>query len=234
MNKILRKYSGVLAALPFLLAPTISGAFELPTFAAGVGLTGASVHTTGTATDPEGTRETSKIYDSAAVEYVSIFGEARFNVVDRFGLTVGLSVIPGSAEFVSETKPDTDLTSAAGGTNTGTSTIKGTIENYVSAYIQPTIRITDVFSVYLSAGISHMDVEGDAKLVTSTNFVKSDSSQGTHFGAGVMAQHDNGFFMKLEGTSSDYESVTYTTSDASVAKAEIDGESVSLLVGKAF
>ena len=91
-----------------------------------------------------------------------------------------------------------------------------------------------MFSVYLSAGISHMDVEGDAKLVTSTNFVKSDSSQGTHFGAGVMAQHDNGFFMKLEGTSSDYESVTYTTSDASVAKAEIDGESVSLLVGKAF
>ena len=79
-----------------------------------------------------------------------------------------------------------------------------------------------------------MDVEAKATLVTSTDFTKTANSPGTHFGAGVMAQHDNGFFMKLEGTSSDYESVTYTTSDASVAKAEIDGESVSLLVGKAF
>ena len=236
MNKILRKYLGVLAALPFLLAPTISNAFELPTFAAGVGFTGASVHTRGTETDPEGLVETKKVYDSTALSYMSLFGEVRFNVVDRLGLTVGVSMIPGSAEFVSESKPDTDLTDvAAGGTpTTGTSTVKGSIENYVSAYIQPTISITDVFSVYLSAGISHMDVEADAQLVTSTNFVKSDSSTGTHFGAGVMAQHDSGFFMKLEGTSSDYESVTYTTSDATVAKAEIDAENVSLLIGKSF
>ena len=60
MTKILRNYLGVLAALPFLLAPTISGAVEVPEFngfALGIGLTGASVHTRGTETDPEGLKE---------------------------------------------------------------------------------------------------------------------------------------------------------------------------------
>jgi hypothetical protein len=234
MTKILRKYLGLLAALPFLLVPTISGAFELPTFAAGIGLTGASVHTKGTETDPEGTVQTKKIYDSSAVEYASIFGEVRFNIVDRLGLTVGVSTIPGSAQFVTESKPDSDLTTSSGGTNTGTSTVTGKIKSYVSVYIQPTIRITDVFSVYLSAGRSRMDVEAKAALVTSTDFTKTANSPGTHFGAGVMAQHDSGFFMKLEGTASDYDSVTFTTADSTQAKADIDGESVSLLLGKAF
>ena len=67
MNKILRKYLGVLAAFPFLLAPTISGAFEVPGyngFAVGIGLTGASVHTKGTETDPEGSIGTGTPKDS--------------------------------------------------------------------------------------------------------------------------------------------------------------------------
>ena len=237
MNKILRKYLGVLAALPFLLAPTISGAFEVPGyngFAVGIGLTGASVHTRGTETDPEGLASTKKIYDSSAVEYASIFGEVRFDLVDRLGLTLGVSVIPGSAQFVSESKPDSDLTTTAGGTNTGTSTVKGSISGFQKIYIQPTVKLTDVFSVYLSAGMSTMDVEADASLVTSTDFKKSATSDGTHFGVGVMAEIANGFFMKVEGNASDYDSVSFTTSDSTVAKAELDEESVTLLLGKAF
>ena len=234
MSKILRKYLGVLAALSFLLTPTITGAFEVPTFAVGVGLTGASVHTRGTETDPEGTKETKKIYDSAAVEYVTVFGEARFDIIDRFGVTLGLSMIPGKSQFVAETKPDSDLTSKAGGTNTGTSTVKGTMKNHMTIYIQPTVRLTDVFSVYLKAGASRMDVEADADLVTSTNFNKTESSNGTHIGVGVMADIANGFFIRVEGNASDYDSVSYTTADSTVAKAEIDAENVSLLVGKSF
>ena len=234
MNKILRKYTGVLAALPFLLTPAISGAFEFPTFAAGIGLTGASVHTLGTETDPEGTKNDGKIYDSAAVEYPSIFGEVRFNIVDRFGMTVGLSVIPGKAEFVTESKPDQDLTSTAGGTSTGISTVKGKISEHVTLYIQPTVRLTDIFSVYLTAGISKMDVEASAQLVTSTDFTKTKSIDGTRFGVGVMAESANGFFIKLEGNASEYDDVSFTTSDSTVAKADIDEESVSVLLGKAF
>ena len=234
MIKVIRKYLGVLAALPFLLAPTISGAFELPTFAVGVGLTGAAVHVRGTETDPEGTKNPKKIYDSKGLEYLSIFGEARFNVKDRLGLTLGLSVLPGDAEFVTESKPDTDLTSEAGGTNTGTSTVKGNVSGHATLYIQPTVRVTDMFTVYLTAGVSRMDVEANAVLVTSTDFVKSVKSNGTHFGGGVMAEMGNGFFIKLEGLASDYDDVSYTTSDATTAKAELDSESVSFLLGKAF
>ena len=124
MTKILKKYLGVLAALPFLLASTISGAFEMPGFAVGVGLTGASLHTRGTETDAEGIGGNGKVYDSTTMQYPSMFGEVRFNIIDRFGLTLGASVIPGSAQFVSETKPDQDLTSTSGGTTTGTSTVK--------------------------------------------------------------------------------------------------------------
>ena len=239
MIKIIRKYLGVLVALPFLLASTItiSGAFEVPGFngfAVGVGLTGASLHTKGTETDAEGTVHASNVKDSKAVEYASIFGEVRFTVADRLGLTLGASIIPGEAEFVKESKPDTDLTSTAGGTNTGTSTIKGKISNFQKIYIQPTVRVTDVFSVYLTAGLSTMDIEGKAVLVTSTDFSKTIASDGTHFGVGVMADLANGFFVKVEGNASDYDGVTFTTADSTTAKADMDEESVSLLLGKAF
>ena len=234
MTKVIRKYLGLLAALPFLLAPTISGAFELPTFAAGIGLTGASLHTRGTETDAEGVKHTSKFYDSKAVEYPSIFGEVRFNVIDRLGLTLGASLIPGSAEFVKESKPDTDLIDKDSSANSGTSTITGNISKFQKIYIQPTVRLTDVFSVYLTAGVSTMDVEADVSLVTSTDFKKTIESEGTHFGVGVMAEGANGFFMKLEGNASDYEKLSYSTSDSTTATADMDEESVSLLLGKAF
>ena len=237
MTKILKKYLGVLAALPFLLVPTISGAIEVPGyngFAIGIGLTGASLHTTGTETDAEGFKDTQKIYDSSAVEYPSIFGEVRFNVIDRLGLTLGASLIPGTAEFVKESNPDVDLTDKDSSSSTGTSTITGTISSFQKIYIQPTVRITDVFSVYLTAGISTMDVEGDAVLVTSTDFKKTITSDGTHFGVGVIAQRADGFFIKLEGNASEYDSVSFTTADSTTAKAELDEESVSVLLGKAF
>ena len=53
-----------MAALPFLLAPTISGALEVPGyngFAVGLGLTWCIyTHTLGTETDPEGTKNNEK------------------------------------------------------------------------------------------------------------------------------------------------------------------------------
>ena len=237
MTKILRKYLGVLAALPFLLASTVSGAFEVPGyngFAVGVGLTGASLHTKGTETDAEGTIHAGNVKDSKAVEYASIFGEVRFTVADRLGLTLGASIIPGEAEFVKESKPDTDLTSTSGGLSSGTSKVTGQISGFTKVYIQPTVRVTDVFSVYLTAGLSTMDIEGNATLVTSTDFNKTIASDGTHFGVGVMADLANGFFVKVEGNASDYDSVTFTTADSTTAKADMDEESVSLLLGKAF
>jgi len=232
MTKGIRKYLGVLVALPFLLAPTISGAFEFTGYAAGIGYSGAAVDIAGTETDPEGTKVTGK--SDEALDYLSVFAEARFNVRDRLGLTVGLDFIPGSANFVTESKTDTDLTSTIDGTNSGTSTVTGKMKNHATLYIQPTVKLTDVFSVYLSAGMSTMDVEANAQLVTSTDFTKTIASDGTHFGVGVMADLANGFFVKVEGNASDYDSVTFTTADSTTAKAELDEESVSLLLGKAF
>ena len=237
MTKILKKYLGVFVALPYLLTPTISGALEVPGyngFAVGIGLTGASMHVLGKETDPEGSINPKKIRDSRTVEYPSIFGEVRFNLVDRLGVTLGASMIPGSAEFVSETKQDSDLSDKTTGTTVGTSKITGNISGFAKIYIQPTVRITDMFSVYLTAGMSTMDVDADASLVTSTDFKKSATSDGTHIGAGIMAEGPNGFFLKLEGNASDYDSVTFTTSDSTTAKASLDEESVSLLLGKAF
>ena len=233
MTKGIRKYLGVLAALPFLLVPTISGAFEFNGFAAGVGLSGHAVQVKGQETDPEGTKATT-ITDNVALQTASIFAEARFNLVDRLGITVGLSVIPGSHEFVSESKGDYDLTDKDSSASTGTSKITGKISNLMSAYIQPTLSITDVFTVYVTAGITSMDVEGDATLVTSTNFNKTVSVDGTRFGAGVMAEGTNGFFVKLEGNVQDYDQFKFTTSDSNVATVDVKENNVSLLIGKAF
>tara|TARA_B100000315_G_C14428893_1_gene519192 strand:- start:164 stop:871 length:708 start_codon:yes stop_codon:yes gene_type:complete len=235
MIRILKKYLCVLAAIPFLLASTISSAFEVPGFngfAAGIGFSGAAVEIAGTETDPEGTAVSGKSLEE--LSHPVIFGEARFKSASRLGLTVGLDFIPGSANFVTESKTDTDLTSTIDGTNSGTSTVTGKMKNHATLYIQPTLSITDVFSVYLSAGYILAQVEADAKLVTSTNFVKRQVTNGTRLGAGIMTQHDNGFFVKLEGNVSDYEQLLFNTSEGTKVTANVETESATILIGKAF
>ena len=232
MTKVIRNYLGALAVLPFLLAPTISGAFELTGFAVGVGFTGAAVEIVGTEKNPEGTSVSGKSLEE--MQYPFVFGEARFNIRDRFGVTLGLDFIPGEADFVAESKADSDLDGTAGTTTTGTSTVNGTMKNHTTLYIQPTLSLTDVFSVYLSAGYVAVQVEADAKLVTSTNFVKRQVTNGTRLGAGVMAQGANGFFVKLEANATDYDDVSFTTSESTTVSANTDTEGASLLIGKAF
>ncbi len=236
MTKVIRKYLGVLAMLPFLIAPTISGAFEVPGFngfAAGISITGASVHIDGESIDPEGTSVKGKSRESMG--YPSVFGEARFNVANRLGLTIGLDFIPAKAEFVAESKEDTDLKATADGAATsGTSTVTGYLKNHTTLYIQPTVRITDMFSVYLSAGLTVARVEADAKLITSTNETKNDVIQGSRFGFGVMGQNDDGFFVKVEGNVVDLGSARFSTADSTRVIADTTAESVSVLFGKAF
>ena len=57
---------------------------------------------------------------------------------------------------------------------------------------------------------------------------------GHRLGAGIMANLPNGFFIKLEGNVTDYNDVTFTTSDSTTVKANTDTEGGSLLIGKAF
>ena len=232
MTKTIRNYIAALAALSFLMVPTIANADFLG-YAMGVTVQGGAAEVKAFETDPEGTKK-----DGLAKEEVifpSLFAEIRYGLNDRLSVAVGVDLLPGSAEFVQETKADTDLIDKDSSANTGTSKVTGAISGFAKVYIQPTVRLTDVFSVYLTAGMSTMDVDVDADLVTSTNFNKTATSDGTHFGAGIMAENANGFFMKVEGNASAYDSVSYTTSDSTVAKvSNLDEENVTLLIGKGF
>ena len=74
MSKLIKNYLGILAVLPFLLAPATASAFELSGFAAGIVISGHAVQVKGQEKDPEGTLG-SAITDNIALETASIFGK---------------------------------------------------------------------------------------------------------------------------------------------------------------
>lgn len=231
MTKTIRNYIAALAALSFLMVPTIANADFLG-YAMGVTVQGGAAEVKAFETDPEGTK-----IDGLAKEEVlfpSLFAEMRYGIHDRLSVAVGVDLLPASAEFVQESKADTDLTTKAGGTNTGTSKVTGKFKNQVTLYIQPTLHVTDAQSVFVTAGISSADVEADADLVTSTNFSKDASIDGVRLGLGTTRTLDDGWFVKLEGYWTDYDSVTFTTSDSTKVEANPEIWVGALSVGRSF
>ena len=70
------------------------------------------------------------------------------------GWVIGLEYIPVSAEFVSSSKTQTNITSAAGATESKTQKVEGDLDNHTTLYIDtPTYM-----GLYLSAGVMSIDV----------------------------------------------------------------------------
>ena len=231
MTKTIRNYVATLVALSFLMVPTLANA-EFLGYSMGITAQGGAAEVKAFETDPEGTKK-----DGLAKEEVifpSLFAEIRYGLNDRLSVAVGLDLLPGSAEFVQESRVDTDLIDKDSSANSGTSKVTGKFKNQVTLYIQPTLHITDAQSVFVTAGVSSADVEADADLVTSTNFSKDASIDGVRLGLGTMRTLDDGWFVKLEGYWTDYDGVKFTTSDSTTVEANPEIWVGALSVGRSF
>ena len=147
------------------------------------------------------------------------------------GLSLGLAVIPVSAEVGSSSVTRTDKLKS--GDVTGTQKASADFSMHTTIYALIPLGSN---GLYAKIGGGFVDVESTESLVTGAKYGDESVNFGT-IGLGFERDLDNGMFARFEGSYSDYESVELksTGSDAvSTINGDIDTITARLSIGKAF
>ena len=148
---------------------------------------------------------------------VSASDDADFNMASFFiersidagalSMSVGLDVIPMSAEV--------DKLDGGDGFDATVS-----VENVITAYIQPTFGNVFVKAGYTMGDVDITDVSRQATNAgtASTDGDQSKDLEGFMYGAGIQVDLDAGF-VRLEGTFTDFDEISHTNSNGKVVKA---------------
>ena len=164
--------------------------------------------------------------DDADFNMASFFIEKSFEA-GALTMSVGLDVIPMSAEV--------DKLDGGDGFDATVS-----VENVITAYIQPTFGNVFVKAGYTMGDVDITDISRQAT-ATQTQNVDSASTDGDQskdlegfmYGAGIQVDLDAGF-LRLEGTFTDFDEISHTNSNGKVVKADSELTLISLSLGKSF
>ena len=164
----------------------------------------------------------------------SIFAETTLVGGNSVGITFGLEYIPIEADLDKRSATQASLKSAADGASTsGTNSGSATIEDHLTFYIQPGFVMGNTM-IYGTLGYSRADIEATWESVSSTNSTKVQHMTGTKIGAGVKHVFDGGIFIKLDYSETDYDAVSYVTSNNTKVTGDIDNEVGALSMGYQF
>ncbi len=181
--------------------------------------------------DNNGTLTTTKTFtDSVAAG--SIFIETTFEF-GSFGLTFGLDYIPLDADIDKRSITQSSIKGSTSATTTGTNSARGTIKDHRTLYIQPGIMFGSN-SLYGILGYSTADVEGTSESISSTNLTETKSLNGTKVGFGIKHVRDSGVFIKADYSETDYDPVSWVTSNSTKGTADIENQSFAISLGKQF
>tara|TARA_B100000941_G_C28421634_1_gene509147 strand:+ start:86 stop:745 length:660 start_codon:yes stop_codon:yes gene_type:complete len=195
------------------------------TFGVSAGLTQISAD----GSETEGGEKTNKSVDSVAV-IPSLFAEYAFTD----SISLGLDIIPMSADVSDQTHSRTDVERSVTGTTTETSTSRtqkadAELKNHITVY--GTYMLSD--TVYLKGGIASVTLETNESLGTGSKYGNEDI-YGTVIGFG--GQNGN---IRFEITYTDYEDISLTSSVARTGvttnnKIEADLDALALRVSYLF
>ena len=185
--------------------------------------------------DSNGTTNTTKVLGDTIVAG-SIFAEATLAGSGPLAVTVGVDYIPVDADLDKRSTSQSSLKATADGAATsGTNTGKASIEDHFTFYIQPGFVIgSGNTMVYGTLGYIRADITATWESVSSTNTTKVQTMDGTKVGVGIKHVLDNGVFVKLDYSESDYDQVKYTTSNNTTVTGDIDNTVTALSIGKSF
>ena len=88
--------------------------------------------------------------------------------------------------------------------------------------------------LYGTLGYARADITATWESVSSTNTTKVQTLSGTKLGVGVKHVRDNGIFLKLDYSDTDYDKVSYTTTNNTLVTGDIDNQAIALSIGKTF
>ena len=104
----------------------------------------------------------------------------------------------------------------------------------MTIYIQPGYMIGDNTMLYGTFGFASATVNGKSVSITHTNINKDVDLDGTKIGVGIKHVYDSGLFIKADYAETDYDTISFTTTNSTKATADLDNTSLALSIGKQF
>ena len=198
----------------------------------GVRISAADLSASGTHTTDQATTVT-EASRSSDFTLPSIFVERQFDLAQYMdteaSVSFGLDFVPLTA----------NLTAKNSGTGVDADIKAG---NLITAYIQPTFSVNEDVSVFAKIGYAQGDLEvSNVTRATNTDGetaptdTKADLTlEGPVYGVGAQLNNEGGVFFRLEATVTDFDTVSYTNSNAKKLTADAELEAITLTVGKSF
>ena len=217
------------ASFALFIAPAISNA----DIAIGLTVSSNTLDTAGKEDiDSNGTIDATKnVSDDFTVG--SIFLE-KTQMGERFGVTLGVDYIPFDADIDKRSITQSSLKAKAdGAATTGTNSVQGTVSDHRTFYLQPGMMVNDNF-LYATIGLAYADINVKNTSISSTDLNKTVDLDGTKIGFGIKRVADNGLVIKLDYSETDYDPVSFTTSNNTKATADLDNSTVALSIGRQF
>ena len=226
MKKIILLFS----TLFLMLSPAVVNATG---FAIGVSVSNNTLDTAGKEdVDSDGTTDATKnVSDTFAVG--SIFAEYT-NMGDKFGITLGVDYIPFDADIDKRKITQSEIGDKDDSASTGTNSVEGSVKDHMTIYIQPGYMINSNTMLYGTLGFASATINGKSISITHTDINKDKDLDGTKIGVGIKKMLDNGMFIKADYSETDYDAVSFTTSNDTKATADLDNTAFALSLGKQF
>ena len=147
-------------------------------------------------------------------------------------VTLGVDYIPVDADLDKRSASQASI-KGAGTSTSGTNTGKASVTDHFTFYIQPGYVVgNNMF--YGTLGYSRADIEATWESISSTNTTKVQKMTGTKIGVGVKHVRDSGVFLKLDYSETDYDKVSYVTTNNTTVTGDIDNQAIALSIGKSF
>jgi len=220
-----------ITCLFLILSPVTANAAG---FSIGVTASSNSLDTAGKEdVDNNGTTDATKnVTDDFAIG--SIFAEFT-NMGEKFGVTLGVDYIPFDADIDKRSISQSSLGALADGAATsGTNSVEGTVEDHYTLYIQPGFMIKPSTMLYGTLGYSSATVNGKSTSLSHTNINEDKDLEGTKIGVGIKHVYDSGLFVKADYSQTEYDTISFTTSNNTKATADLDNTAFALSIGKQF
>ena len=157
----------------------------------------------------------------------NVFGHSSFFIEKTLGsrFRVGYDMV--NSTLSSDTTEDSKTDNAA----TVTNTVKVDFSNINTLYAA--VNITE--NLYVKAGMVSVDIDTKETLGTGGAYGNT-SMDGTVMGLGYNKTFDNGFFIRAEGTITDYDDVKLsdTTNTKEIKITKVESVLAGLSIGKSF
>ena len=229
----MRKILISLSASMLLLLGSVSAFAD--GFGVGVTISQAKIKAAGTETETGSqTAETTDGSADNSVTIGSVFAEYNWGL-----LTFGVDYIPVSSDVSDATHTRSDTETSVTGTTTATTTARtqtaaAEVSDHTTAYIE--LGNT----AYVKAGYVQMNVQTKESLDTGSSYGDA-TLNGTLLGAGLKSDWGNNGFIKIEGTVTDYDSLSLVSTVARTGvttnnkiTADLDVSRLTLGVGYRF